>query len=34
VLRATQHALAMPQLQSDYDSCWQGIRKHFKGGNA
>jgi len=31
VLRATQHALAMPQLQPDYDACWQGLRKHFRG---
>ena len=31
VLRATQHALALPELQADYDACWQGLRKHFRG---
>jgi homogentisate 1,2-dioxygenase len=34
VLRATRHALEIPQLQRDYDACWSGIRKHFIGGNA
>ena len=34
VLRATQHALEIPELQRDYDSCWRGIRKHFHGDNA
>jgi homogentisate 1,2-dioxygenase len=34
VLRATKHALEIPQLQRDYDSCWRGIRRHFKGANA
>jgi len=32
VLRPTQHALALPELQPDYDACWQGLRKHFTGG--
>jgi homogentisate 1,2-dioxygenase len=34
VLCATQYALEIPQLQRDYDACWQGIRKHFTGGHA
>jgi homogentisate 1,2-dioxygenase len=34
VLRATRHALEIPQLQRDYDACWSGIRKHFIRGNA
>jgi homogentisate 1,2-dioxygenase len=34
VLRATKRALEIPQLQRDYDACWQGIRKHFNGANA
>ncbi len=34
VLRSTQHALEIPQLQSDYDACWRGIRKQFSGGHA
>jgi homogentisate 1,2-dioxygenase len=34
VLRATRHALALPQLQADYDSVWNGLRKTFTGGNA
>ena len=34
VLCATQHALEIPQLQRDYDACWQGIRKHFNGAKA
>lgn len=34
VLRATRHALALPQLQPDYDSVWNGLRKTFTGGNA
>ena len=32
VLRPTQHALALPALQADYDACWRGLRKHFTGG--
>jgi homogentisate 1,2-dioxygenase len=31
VLRATQHALALPQLQPDYDQVWDGLRKTFTG---
>jgi homogentisate 1,2-dioxygenase len=30
VLRPTQHALATPALQADYDACWQGLRRHFE----
>ncbi len=29
VLCPTRHALAMPELQADYDACWQGLRRHF-----
>jgi homogentisate 1,2-dioxygenase len=29
VLRPTEFAMACPQLQSDYDACWNGIRKFF-----
>ncbi|OBV41589.1 homogentisate 1,2-dioxygenase [Janthinobacterium psychrotolerans] len=29
VLCPTAHALASPQLQSDYFECWMGIAKHF-----
>jgi homogentisate 1,2-dioxygenase len=29
VIRPTDAALAWPELQSDYDACWQGMRKHF-----
>jgi homogentisate 1,2-dioxygenase len=29
VIRPTEAALAWPELQSDYDACWQGLRKHF-----
>ena len=29
VLRATEFAMACPELQSDYDSCWDGMRKYF-----
>ena len=29
VLRPTRHALAMPELQRDYDACWQGLRRKF-----
>ncbi len=31
VLRPTQHALAIPQLQADYDSTWNGLPKMFPG---
>jgi homogentisate 1,2-dioxygenase len=30
VIRPTVHALALPQLQTDYDECWSGLRKYFK----
>jgi len=29
VLRPTRQALASPELQRDYQQCWQGLRKHF-----
>ncbi len=29
VLRPARHALAMPELQRDYDACWQGLRRKF-----
>ncbi|CAM3639138.1 homogentisate 1,2-dioxygenase [Bordetella sputigena] len=29
VIRPTEAALAWPELQADYDACWQGLRKHF-----
>ena len=29
VLRATEFAMTCPELQSDYDSCWDGMRKYF-----
>ncbi|OZI66622.1 homogentisate 1,2-dioxygenase [Bordetella genomosp. 11] len=29
VIRPTAAALAWPELQADYDSCWDGLRKHF-----
>jgi homogentisate 1,2-dioxygenase len=31
VIRPTQTALASAQLQKDYASCWQGLRKNFTG---
>jgi homogentisate 1,2-dioxygenase len=31
VFRPTKQALAAPQLQKNYDSCWDGYRKLFKG---
>jgi homogentisate 1,2-dioxygenase len=34
VLYATRHALELPQLQRDYDACWQGIRRRFNGATA
>jgi homogentisate 1,2-dioxygenase len=34
VLHPTQHALAIPQLQPDYDSVWDGLRNTFTGGQA
>lgn len=32
VLRPTRYALDCPQLQSDYDACWAGLRKTFDQG--
>ena len=29
VLRPTRHALEIPELQGDYDACWQGLRRQF-----
>jgi homogentisate 1,2-dioxygenase len=29
VIRPTLSALNLPQLQKDYQSCWQGLKKHF-----
>ena len=29
MLLPTRHALQVAELQRDYDSCWNGIRKHF-----
>ncbi|MCW3476530.1 homogentisate 1,2-dioxygenase [Limobrevibacterium gyesilva] len=29
VLRPSEFAMACPQLQGDYDSCWTGMRKYF-----
>jgi homogentisate 1,2-dioxygenase len=31
VLRPTRHALEIPELQRDYDACWQGLHRHFTG---
>jgi len=31
VLRPTRFALETPALQPDYDDCWAGFQKHFKG---
>jgi homogentisate 1,2-dioxygenase len=33
LLRPTAHALSSPQLQADYAQCWQGLRRHFTGGD-
>ena len=33
VLRPTARALECPQLQSDYDACWSGMRKTFDAEN-
>jgi homogentisate 1,2-dioxygenase len=33
VLCPTRHALEIPELQRDYDACWQGLRRHFTGGS-
>jgi homogentisate 1,2-dioxygenase len=32
VLHPTRHALAMPQLQADYDAVWNGLGNAFTGG--
>jgi homogentisate 1,2-dioxygenase len=32
VIRPTQFALGLPQLQNDYAQCWQGLRSHFTPG--
>ena len=32
-LRPTEYAMASPQLQQGYDSCWDGLPKSFTGGN-
>ena len=29
VLRPTEFAMTCPQLQAGYDSCWNGLRRHF-----
>ncbi|HET6724579.1 MAG TPA: homogentisate 1,2-dioxygenase [Gammaproteobacteria bacterium] len=29
VIRPTRQALEAPELQADYQQCWQGLRKHF-----
>ncbi len=34
VIRPTQQALELPQLQRDYFECWQGLRKRFSAGPA
>jgi homogentisate 1,2-dioxygenase len=30
VLRPSRYALECPQLQSDYDACWNGIARTFR----
>jgi homogentisate 1,2-dioxygenase len=32
VCRPTRFALETPALQRDYDKCWSGFERHFKGG--
>ena len=32
LLRPTRQALALPELQRDYDAVWNGLRRHFTGG--
>jgi homogentisate 1,2-dioxygenase len=32
VIRPTQFALELPELQNDYADCWQGLRSHFTPG--
>ena len=34
LLCPTQHALAIPELQSGYDSVWDGLRKNFSASTA
>jgi homogentisate 1,2-dioxygenase len=34
VIRPTAAALALPQLQRDYDACWSGLRKRFRAPEA
>ncbi len=34
LLRPTRQALALPELQRDYDAVWNGLRRHFTGGRA
>ena len=34
LLRPTRHALEIPELQRDYDACWQGLHRRFTGGTA
>ena len=29
IIRPTQHALHLPELQTQYADCWQGLEKHF-----
>jgi homogentisate 1,2-dioxygenase len=29
VIRPTRFALEAPELQQDYQDCWQGLKKHF-----
>ncbi len=31
VLRPTRHALESPELQRDYDACWSGLDRRFRG---
>ena len=31
VIRPTEHALNMPELQKNYLECWHGLKKHFTG---
>jgi homogentisate 1,2-dioxygenase len=33
-VRPTRFALDCAERQPDYDACWQGFRKSFKGGPA
>jgi homogentisate 1,2-dioxygenase len=31
VLLASEFAMACPQLQTDYDACWSGMKRHYAG---